>query len=101
MARSGEEWLRSPLLKKLAVALLAKKADLEEENGGERDGSLGMEEVKDRVADESTMAGVVEGKILIGNWNDYRFDDEDCDFGFNLFGFLDFRCNFHVWGWYI
>ena len=58
-------------MKKLVVALLAKKADLEEENEGERDGgSFGMEEVKDKVGDEITMvAFVVEGKNLwLGIW---------------------------------
>lgn len=77
-----EEWLWSPLVKKLAVALLAKKADLEEENGGEREGGLGMEEVKDKVVDEITMVAVVEleGKNL--DWkleSFYRFGD-DSDF---------------------
>lgn len=38
---------------------MAKKADLEEENGGDRDGGvLGMEEVKDKVADEINMVAV-------------------------------------------
>lgn len=43
VVRSSEAWL-------------AKKADLEEDNGGER-GGLGREEVKDKVADEITIGG--------------------------------------------
>ena len=80
------------------MALLAKKEDLEEENGGENDGSLGMEDVKDKVADEITMAGVVEGKILILGIGKFIGLMITIVILVHLFRFFfSFSCNFHTW----